>query len=59
MLIIFIRDVYRLFLFPYIQHGNFRLNLFKLYRGKVIEYLLLFLHWIPLNFILKLYLLFT
>ena len=55
MLIIFIRAVYRLCLFSYIQHGNFMLNLFKLYRVKVIEYLLFFLHWIPLNFfILKL-----
>ena len=55
MLMMFIRAVYRLFLFSYIQHGRFSLNLFKLYRIKVIEYLLIFLHWIPLNFfILKL-----
>ena len=41
---IFIRAVYSLFLFSYTQHGNFRLNLFKLYNVRVVEYLLLLLH---------------
>nr|AZL93511.1 NADH dehydrogenase subunit 4 [Torymus sp. ZJUH_2016035] len=48
----FMSAVYSLFLFSYIQHGKFSMNLFKLFPMSVIDYLLMLLHWIPLNFII-------
>lgn len=50
----FFRASYCLFLYSVSQHGVLYSLLFSYSRGKIREYLLLFLHWIPLNlFILK------
>nr|YP_010576542.1 NADH dehydrogenase subunit 4 [Oulema tristis]UZN44096.1 NADH dehydrogenase subunit 4 [Oulema tristis] len=52
-LLSFFSAVYSLYLFSFTQHGKF-VNIFSIYSGLCQEYLLLFLHWIPLNlFILK------
>nr|ALO77431.1 NADH deshydrogenase subunit 4 [Attagenus hottentotus] len=50
----FFGAVYSLYLYSYSQHGKIYNGLFSFYLGYVREYLLLFLHWFPLNlFILK------
>jgi len=51
-IISFFRAVYSLFLYVNIQHGNLYSSLFNYFEGKVREYLLLFLHWFPLNFLI-------
>nr|QWC54301.1 NADH dehydrogenase subunit 4 [Jebusaea hammerschmidtii] len=43
---------YSLFLYSYTQHGNYYSSLFSVYSGVLREYLLLFLHWIPLNILI-------
>lgn len=48
---IFIRAIYSLYLFSYCQHGKFINLLKKIYLNNINEYLVLILHWIPLNFI--------
>nr|YP_009529038.1 NADH dehydrogenase subunit 4 [Appias remedios]AXU98832.1 NADH dehydrogenase subunit 4 [Appias remedios] len=54
MLISFFSAGYSLYLFAYSQHGLFNMGLYSFYTGVSREYLLLFLHWLPLNiFILK------
>nr|YP_010004114.1 NADH dehydrogenase subunit 4 [Appias lyncida]QNR01220.1 NADH dehydrogenase subunit 4 [Appias lyncida] len=54
MLISFFSAGYSLYLFAYSQHGSFNMSLYSFYMGVSREYLLLFLHWFPLNiFILK------
>lgn len=54
-IISFFRACYRLYLFSYRQHGNFYSGFYRFSCGYVREYLLLILHWIPLNlFVLKL-----
>lgn len=54
IIISFFRAGYSLYLFSYSQHGNFNLGLYRFYSGVSREYLLLFLHWFPLNiFIFK------
>nr|YP_010708604.1 NADH dehydrogenase subunit 4 [Silvatares holzenthali]WCR50264.1 NADH dehydrogenase subunit 4 [Silvatares holzenthali] len=60
MILSFFSALYSLFLFSFLQHGNFCFSLNNYFMGESREFLLLFLHWIPLNFlILKLdYLLF-
>nr|APX39295.1 NADH dehydrogenase subunit 4 [Longitarsus aeneus] len=50
-LISFFSAVYSLFLYSYSQHGSFFSGLYSVLNGLNREYLLLFLHWIPLNFI--------
>nr|AJG02521.1 NADH dehydrogenase subunit 4 [Colias croceus]USM09832.1 NADH dehydrogenase subunit 4 [Colias erate] len=49
MLISFFSAGYSLYLYSYSQHGNFNLSLYSFYMGFSREYLLLFLHWFPLN----------
>nr|ALO76626.1 NADH deshydrogenase subunit 4 [Lema sp. LEM01] len=44
----FFSAVYSLYLFSFSQHGKF-IQIFSIYQGLYREYLLLFLHWIPLN----------
>lgn len=51
-LLSFFRASYRLYLFSIRQHGKHYNNLFSFCSGKVREYILLGLHWIPLNFVL-------
>lgn len=52
VLISFFRAGYRLYLFSYTQHGKFYQGLYRFYIGVSREYLMLFLHWIPLNIII-------
>nr|ALO77418.1 NADH deshydrogenase subunit 4 [Passalidae sp. GENSP01] len=58
MIVLFILSffgaVYSLLLYINIQHGSNYSGLFSISEGKISEYLLLFMHWLPLNlFILK------
>nr|ADO60438.1 NADH dehydrogenase subunit 4 [Closteromerus claviger] len=48
----FFSAVYSLFLYSYSQHGNFYSGMFSVHQGMFREYLLLFLHWIPLNLLI-------
>lgn len=53
-IISFFTAAYTLFIYSYRQHGQLRRIIFRTSRGYVREYLVLFLHWIPLNlFILR------
>nr|WMQ77944.1 NADH dehydrogenase subunit 4 [Marumba cristata] len=49
MLISFFSAGYSLYLFSYTQHGKFYYGLYSFYMGVSREYLLLMLHWLPLN----------
>nr|QVM79252.1 NADH dehydrogenase subunit 4 [Stenocorus meridianus] len=51
-LISFFSAVYSLFLYSFSQHGIFHYSSFSVYQGLFREYLLLFLHWIPLNILI-------
>nr|QFK69082.1 NADH dehydrogenase subunit 4 [Phymatostetha punctata] len=54
MIISFLSACYSLYLFSYSQHGNYYSGFYSFSSGYVREYLLLILHWLPLNlFILK------
>nr|AUJ22862.1 NADH dehydrogenase subunit 4 [Ellychnia corrusca] len=50
-LISFFSGGYSLYLYSQTQHGDFNQGLFSFSLGEMREYLLLFLHWIPLNLI--------
>nr|YP_009528986.1 NADH dehydrogenase subunit 4 [Monolepta quadriguttata]AST14986.1 NADH dehydrogenase subunit 4 [Monolepta quadriguttata]QTH79283.1 NADH dehydrogenase subunit 4 [Monolepta hieroglyphica] len=45
----FFSAVYSLFLYSYTQHGNFYAGIFSFFYIYMREFLLLFLHWFPLN----------
>nr|YP_009743818.1 NADH dehydrogenase subunit 4 [Ambulyx substrigilis]QIE12569.1 NADH dehydrogenase subunit 4 [Ambulyx substrigilis] len=49
MLISFFSAGYSLYLYSYTQHGKFYQGLYSFYGGVSREYLLLMLHWLPLN----------
>ncbi|YP_010307978.1 NADH dehydrogenase subunit 4 (mitochondrion) [Achroia grisella] len=49
MLISFFSAGYSLYLYSYIQHGKYYSGLYSFYTGVSREYLLLLLHWLPLN----------
>nr|QJT43385.1 NADH dehydrogenase subunit 4 [Dorysthenes granulosus] len=51
-LISFFSAVYSLFLYSFSQHGSYYSGLYSLYQGTFREYLLLFLHWVPLNILI-------
>lgn len=51
-LISFFRAAYSLYLFSYTQHGKLSILLYSYSGGVVREYLLLFLHWLPLNLLI-------
>nr|YP_010261341.1 NADH dehydrogenase subunit 4 [Leptophlebia marginata]YP_010261354.1 NADH dehydrogenase subunit 4 [Leptophlebia vespertina]UIB40248.1 NADH dehydrogenase subunit 4 [Leptophlebia marginata]UIB40261.1 NADH dehydrogenase subunit 4 [Leptophlebia vespertina] len=51
-LISFFSAAYTLFLFSYSQHGKYFAGLFAVSSGYTREYLLLFLHWVPLNLLI-------
>nr|ALO70843.1 NADH deshydrogenase subunit 4 [Phloeopora testacea] len=54
MLTSFFSAVYSLYLYAYTQHGKVYSGLYSFYNGNLREYMLLMLHWLPLNlFILK------
>nr|USF17633.1 NADH dehydrogenase subunit 4 [Junonia iphita] len=40
---------YSLYLFSYTQHGKYNLSIYSFYSGVSREYLMLMLHWLPLN----------
>nr|YP_009417317.1 NADH dehydrogenase subunit 4 [Acanthoscelides obtectus]ARR75263.1 NADH dehydrogenase subunit 4 [Acanthoscelides obtectus]ATL15483.1 NADH dehydrogenase subunit 4 [Acanthoscelides obtectus] len=52
MFLSFFSAAYSLFLFSYSQHGVLYSGLFSMYQGLSREYLLLFLHWFPLNLLI-------
>nr|YP_009529025.1 NADH dehydrogenase subunit 4 [Phryganea cinerea]AXU98780.1 NADH dehydrogenase subunit 4 [Phryganea cinerea] len=49
MLVSFFSAGYSLYLFSFMQHGNFLSSMMSYFMGESREFLLLFLHWIPLN----------
>nr|QWB85956.1 NADH dehydrogenase subunit 4 [Philus antennatus] len=51
-LISFFSAVYSLFLYSFSQHGSYYSAIYSVYEPKFREYLLLFLHWFPLNFLI-------
>nr|AMW68081.1 NADH dehydrogenase subunit 4 [Podallea sp. YW-2016] len=51
-LMCFFSAAYSLFLYSYSQHGDLYSGLYSGMNGSLREYLLLFLHWIPLNFLI-------
>nr|YP_010461142.1 NADH dehydrogenase subunit 4 [Agnidra scabiosa]UUF68413.1 NADH dehydrogenase subunit 4 [Agnidra scabiosa] len=52
MMISFFSAGYSLYLYSYVQHGKFYMGLYSYYNGVSREYLLLLLHWLPLNLII-------
>nr|WIL10219.1 NADH dehydrogenase subunit 4 [Stenocladius bicoloripes] len=51
MFILFFSAGYSLFLYSYSQCGKITFSLYSCYSGNVREYLLLLLHWLPLNLV--------
>ena len=51
-LLSFFRAAYTLYIYSLRQHGKFYSSLFSCCSGKVREYLILILHWLPLNIII-------
>nr|YP_010716203.1 NADH dehydrogenase subunit 4 [Parnassius davydovi]WDE75952.1 NADH dehydrogenase subunit 4 [Parnassius davydovi] len=43
---------YSLYLYSYTQHGKYNLSIYSFYTGVSREYLLLILHWLPLNMLI-------
>nr|YP_002229134.1 NADH dehydrogenase subunit 4 [Corydalus cornutus]ACH89983.1 NADH dehydrogenase subunit 4 [Corydalus cornutus] len=52
MLMSFFSAVYSLFLYSFSQHGKIYSGMFSCSTGYMREYLLLFLHWVPLNLLI-------
>lgn len=52
ILISFFRAAYRLYLYSFTQHGKYNIGLYRFYRGVSREYLILILHWLPLNILI-------
>nr|YP_010516252.1 NADH dehydrogenase subunit 4 [Atteva aurea]UXL88412.1 NADH dehydrogenase subunit 4 [Atteva aurea] len=52
MLISFFSAGYSLYLYSFSQHGKFYMGIYSLFMGNSREYLLLMLHWLPLNMII-------
>lgn len=50
--IAFYRTAYSLFLYSYTQHGNHYSGIYAVNGVSIREYLLLFLHWVPLNLLI-------
>lgn len=51
-LLSFFRAAYTLYLYAYRQHGKLFSGVYSFRGGKIREYLLLFLHWFPLNLLI-------
>lgn len=51
-LISFFRAAYGLYLYSYTQHGRVYSGAYRRSNGKIREYLILFLHWFPLNLLI-------
>nr|YP_008757776.1 NADH dehydrogenase subunit 4 [Leptidea morsei]AFP58817.1 NADH dehydrogenase subunit 4 [Leptidea morsei] len=52
MMISFLSAGYSLYLYSYSQHGEYNLGLYSFYLSCSREYLLLLLHWLPLNILI-------
>nr|QZQ52557.1 NADH dehydrogenase subunit 4 [Calliteara horishanella] len=52
LLISFFSAGYSLYLYSYVQHGDLYLGVYSYYMGVSREYLMLMLHWFPLNIII-------
>nr|UGS80511.1 NADH dehydrogenase subunit 4 [Polypsocus corruptus] len=52
MLLSFFAAGYSLYLFSFSQHGKSLLSLYSFYLNSIREYYILFLHWLPLNFLI-------
>nr|YP_010035843.1 NADH dehydrogenase subunit 4 [Acropteris iphiata]QQQ89079.1 NADH dehydrogenase subunit 4 [Acropteris iphiata] len=52
MFLLFFSAGYSLYLYSYTQHGKYYLGLYSFYMGSSREYLLLLLHWLPLNILI-------
>lgn len=52
ILISFFRAGYRLYLYSFVQHGKYYSGIYRYYTGVSREYLILILHWLPLNIII-------
>nr|AND96284.1 NADH deshydrogenase subunit 4 [Onthophagus yukae] len=52
MFLSFFSAVYSLYLYSYTQHGKLNSGFYSLYSVVIREYLLLMLHWLPLNFMI-------
>nr|QZZ18223.1 NADH dehydrogenase subunit 4 [Hasora schoenherr] len=52
MMISFLSAGYSLYLYSYTQHGKYSLSLYSFSSGLSREYLLLMLHWLPLNMLI-------
>jgi NADH-ubiquinone oxidoreductase chain 4 len=48
----FFAAAYSLYLFSFSQHGKFSLGIYSFIKNNNREYLILILHWIPLNFLI-------
>nr|ARH54567.1 NADH dehydrogenase subunit 4 [Oxyomus sylvestris] len=48
----FLSAVYSLYLYSYTQHGKLYSSMYSMFSGCIREYLLLFLHWVPLNLLI-------
>nr|QXP99649.1 NADH dehydrogenase subunit 4 [Smyrna blomfildia] len=49
MMISFFSAGYSLYLYSFTQHGKYNMGIYSFYSGVSREYLMLFLHWLPLN----------
>nr|AND96083.1 NADH deshydrogenase subunit 4 [Onthophagus crassicollis] len=52
MFLSFFSAVYSLYLYSYTQHGKLYSGLFSIFTGYIREYLLMLLHWFPLNILI-------
>nr|AZL93701.1 NADH dehydrogenase subunit 4 [Helicoverpa gelotopoeon] len=52
MMISFFSAGYSLYLYSFIQHGNYYSGVYSYYTGVSREYLMLILHWLPLNILI-------
>nr|YP_010242209.1 NADH dehydrogenase subunit 4 [Leiometopon simyrides]QTI83248.1 NADH dehydrogenase subunit 4 [Leiometopon simyrides] len=52
MLISFFSAGYSLYLYSFVQHGNYYSGIYSYYTGVSREYLMLMLHWLPLNILI-------
>nr|QGK86787.1 NADH dehydrogenase subunit 4 [Siobla xizangensis] len=52
MLLSFFSSSYTLYLYSFTQHGKLNFNLYSFTQGYLREFLLLILHWFPLNFLI-------
>lgn len=52
IIISFFRAGYRLYLYSFVQHGKYYSGVYRYYTGVSREYLILILHWLPLNILI-------